>query len=106
MAQWHKLLWDPEKIRFLGEIRLHPHEDGKTVKASHDLHPWHELDWSKESAQDAESGAQMHHLHDGVVSHIRVLPQVRGKEGAVSVHALWHDKDGKIVRQDAHMQFP
>jgi hypothetical protein len=98
MAQWHTLHWDEEKIRFLGEIRLHPHttdEGEKTVKASHDLHEWHKLDW-------ADDGSGMNHLHDGVVDHVRVLPQARPQ--GVSVHAIWHDKDGNIVRQDAHFQ--
>ena len=100
MSQWHKLRFDKNNIPPIGEeIVIRPHVDGKgkkTLKASHEHHPWHDLDWSKEASEG------MAHLHDGKVDHIRLHQQAR--PSGVSVHALWHDKDGNVIRRDAHFQ--
>lgn len=100
MSQWHKVPWKAleEQHRFVGEIRLH-HEkaDGKVrIKASHDTFDWNALIWD----HDSNKGMANHHTHD--ISHIRVLPVSRPQ--GVSVHAVWHDKDGTVVRQDAHFE--
>ena len=101
MSQWHTVPWKDleEKHRFVGEIRL-DHEktaDGKVViRASHDTHDWNSLVWDAE--HESNAGMANHHTHD--ISHIRLLPNSRPQ--GVSVHAIWHDKEGNIVRQDAH----
>ena len=99
MSQWHTVPWKEleEAHKWVGEIRL-DHEkstDGKIViKASHDTHDWNALDWSDES----NKGIANHHTHD--IGHIKLLP--RSRPQGVSVHAIWHDKQGNVVRQDAH----
>lgn len=92
MSEWHKLHWKEEHC-VIGGIRLKPAK-GK-IQASHDHHDWNGLDWS-----DNKSG--MLHAHNGTVDHIMVHPEKRAS--GISVHALWKDKDGNIVRQDAHFQ--
>ncbi len=105
--QWHKQKWNKDDIAFVGEIKIHPSVDkktgDKTVKCTHPhLLDVAALDFSQQAAVCPETGQQMAHIHDGVVDHIRVLPIARS--GGVSVHAVYHDKDGKVVRQDAHFQ--
>jgi hypothetical protein len=99
MSQWNTVPWKDleEAHKWVGEIRLDHQKDanGKiTITASHDTHDWNSLDWSQEANKDMAN----HHTHE--ISHIRLLP--RSRPQGVSVHAIWHDKDGKIVRQDAH----
>ena len=102
MSQWHTIPWKDleEAHRWVGEIRL-DHEktpDGKVViTASHDTFDWNALDWS--AAHPTNAGMANHHTHD--VSHVRLLP--RSRPQGVSVHAVWHDTTGAVVRQDAHM---
>ena len=101
MSQWHTLNWQESDLQYAEAIVLHPHVDEngkKTVKTDSKMHPFHELDWS----EDHESNKGKAHLHDGVIDHIKLHPAVRPQ--GISVHARWHDKDGNIVRQDAHMQ--
>jgi hypothetical protein len=102
MSQWHKLQWNEKHCDHEVEgIRLTPHTlpDGtKTLKPSHATHPFHELDWHSDDAK-SEGAA---HLHDGVVHHISVHPAKRPQ--GISVHALWKDKDGNVIRRDAHFQ--
>jgi phosphomannomutase len=98
MSQWHTVPWKEleDAHKWVGEIRLdHEKIDGKVViTASHHTFDWNSLDFSAER----NAGVANHHTHD--ISHIRLLPVSRPQ--GVSVHAIWHDRDGNVVRQDAH----
>lgn len=115
MSQWHKIKWDTKDIAPGMEIKVFPHEDanGRTAKSTHPhIHPFHEMDWVSDAAK-SEGAA---HLHDGVTDHVRLVPEVRRVKAkvddkivdaaSISVHAMWHDKDGNILRQDSviHLQ--
>jgi hypothetical protein len=89
MSQWHKLHWKEEHA-VIGGIRLTP-KNGK-IHASHNHHDWNALDWSHD-------GSDMHHAHNGTVDHIMLHQDNR--QGGIAVHAIWRDKEGNILRQDA-----
>lgn len=102
MSQWKNIAWKRKDHTYPEAIEIRPHKDGKGIICSHPhVHNFHELDWDPE--HETNGGDDKHHLHDGVVDHIKLHPVPR--PGGLSVHARYHDKEGNLVRQDAHFEF-